>query len=103
MNLSTLPAMFRGFLSVFLLSLGVPLLWAQDPTLVDVSTLAELNAIRYDLDGDGVVSFTTGTVSGSPTFATRADVVAEMGDEGAYAEAFTGGDFYMLLQMGLLR
>ena len=94
MNTCVLPAMFRSLLSVFLFSLGLPLLWAQDPTLIDVSTLAQLNAVRYDLNGDGVVSFTTGTVSGSLTFADRAGVVAEMSDEGAYAEAFTGGNFY---------
>ena len=33
-------------------------LHAQDATLIDVTTLDQLNAIRYDLGGDGVVVFT---------------------------------------------
>ena len=26
---------------------------SDDPQLIDITTLAQLNAIRYDLDGDG--------------------------------------------------
>ena len=63
--------------------------------LIDVTTLEQLNAIRYDLNGDGVVSFTTAaSLTGSPMFSDRTAVVALMGAASAYAEVFTSGDFY---------
>ena len=39
-----------------LLFLSSASLWAQsdDATLIDITTLAQLDAIHYDLDGDGV-------------------------------------------------
>ena len=42
---------FSLFLFVFLLSRSD--LWAQDDSLIDVDSLEKLNAIRYDLDGNG--------------------------------------------------
>ena len=80
-----------------LLFLSSASLWAQsdDATLINITTLTQLDAIRYDLNGDGVVSFTTAaSLTGSPMFSDRAAVVAVMGDTSAYAEAFTSGDFY---------
>ena len=63
--------------------------------LIDVTTLEQLNAIRYNLNGNGVVSFTTAaSLTGSPMFSNRTAVVALMGAASAYAEAFTSGDFY---------
>ena len=86
----------RAILSL-LLFLSSASLWAQsdDATLINITTLTQLDAIRYDLNGDGVVSFTTAaSLTGSPMFSNRAAVVAVMGDTSAYAEAFTSGDFY---------
>ena len=80
-----------------LLFLSSASLWAQsdDATLTNITTLEQLDAIRYDLNGYGVVSFTTADpLAGSPMFSDRAAVVAVMGDTSAYAEAFTSGDFY---------
>ena len=80
-----------------LLFLSSASLWAQsdDATLTNITNLEQLHAIRYDLDGDGVVSFTTAaSLSGSPMFSDRAAVVAVMGAASAYAEAFQSGAFY---------
>ena len=78
-----------------LLFLSSASLWAQSATLIDITTLAQLDAIRYDRDGDGVVSFTTAaSLPGSPMFSNRTDVVALMGADSIYAQAFTSGDFY---------
>ena len=80
-----------------LLFLSSASLWAKsdDATLTNITTLTQLDAIRYDLNGDGVVSFTTAaSLTGSPMFSDRAAVVAVMGDTSAYAEAFTSGAFY---------
>ena len=80
-----------------LLFLSSASLWAQsdDATLINITTLAQLDAIRYDLNGNGVVSFTTAaSLTGSPMFSNRDDVLAVMGAASAYAEAFTSGDFY---------
>ena len=63
--------------------------------LIDITTLAQLDAIRYDLDGNGVVSFTTAaSLPGSPMFSNRTAVVTLMGADSIYAQAFTSGDFY---------
>ena len=80
-----------------LLFLSSASLWAQsdDATLTNITNLEQLHAIRYDLNGDGVVSFTTAaSLTGSPMFSDRAAVVAVMGDTSAYAEAFQSGAFY---------
>ena len=80
-----------------LLFLSSASLWAQsdDATLTNITNLEQLHAIRYDLNGDGVVSFTTAaSLSGSPMFSDRAAVVAVMGAASAYAEAFASGAFY---------
>ena len=44
--------------------------WAQDPNLIDVSTLEQLDAIRYDLDGDGVADETTDEMAYNAAFGT---------------------------------
>ena len=63
--------------------------------LIDVTTLEKLNAIRYDLDGDGVVSFTTADpLPAAADFSNRTAVVTLMGADSIYAQAFTSGDFY---------
>ena len=63
--------------------------------LIDVTTLEQLNAIRYDLDGDGVVSFTTADpLPAAADFSNRTAVVTLMGADSIYAQAFTSGDFY---------
>ena len=52
-----------------LLFLSSASLWAQsdDATLINITTLAQLDAIHYDLDGNGVVSFATAaSLTGSP-------------------------------------
>ena len=68
---------------------------SDDATLINITTLAQLDAIRYDLNGDGVVSFTTADpLPSAADFSNRNDVLAVMGDTSAYAEAFTSGDFY---------
>ena len=80
-----------------LLFLSSASLWAQsdDATLTNITTLAQLDAIHYDLDGDGVVSFTTAaSLTGSPMFSDRTAVVTLMGADSIYAQAFTSGDFY---------
>ena len=80
-----------------LLFLSSASLWAQsdDATLTNITNLEQLHAIRYDLDGDGVVSFTTAaSLTGSPMFSDRAAVVTLMGADSIYAQAFTSGAFY---------
>ena len=80
-----------------LLFLSSASLWAQsdDATLTNITNLEQLHAIRYDLNGDGVVSFTTAaSLTGSPMFSDRAAVVTLMGADSIYAQAFTSGAFY---------
>ena len=68
---------------------------SDDATLTNITTFQQLHAIRYDLDGDGAVSFTTAaSLTGTPMFSDRAAVVALMGADSIYAQAFTSGDFY---------
>ena len=43
---------------------------AQDPNLIDVDNLEQLNAIRYDLDGDGVANETTNAEAYEAVFGT---------------------------------
>ena len=79
----------------FTVLMSVPPTDTDDDELINITTLAQLDAIRYDLNGDGVVSFTTAaSLTGSPMFSDRAAVVAVMGDTSAYAEAFASGAFY---------
>ena len=79
----------------FTVLMSVPPTDTDDDELINITTLTQLDAIRYDLDGNGVVSFTTAaSLTGSPMFSNRTAVVAVMGDTSAYAEAFASGDFY---------
>ena len=79
----------------FTVLMSVPPTDTDDDELINITTLTQLDAIRYDLNGDGVVSFTTAaSLTGSPMFSNRAAVVTLMGAASAYAEAFTSGDFY---------
>ena len=79
----------------FTVLMSVPPTDTDDDGLIDITTLAQLDAIRYDLDGNGVVSFTTAaSLTGSPMFSNRAAVVTVMGADSIYAQAFTSGDFY---------
>ena len=43
---------------------------AQDPRLIDVDNLEKLNAIRYDLDGDGIADETTDEADYNAAFGT---------------------------------
>ena len=68
---------------------------SDDATLINITTFQQLHAIRYDLNGDGAVSFTTAaSLTGTPMFSDRAAVVRLMGADSIYAQAFTSGDFY---------
>ena len=53
-NKTMLSTTFR-LLILFTLSLILPFRAQDDPNLIDVTTLDRLNAIRFDLDGDGMV------------------------------------------------
>ena len=57
--LTTMLTRMKILIAVVYLLLALPL-WAQTPTdnpvLIDITTLDQLYAIRYDLDGDGVAS-----------------------------------------------
>ena len=66
---------------------------AQDAALIDITNLDQLNATRYDLDGDGAVSFTTAD-DATGSFGTPGDEEAALGDAAAYAQAFPGGTYY---------
>ncbi len=74
----TLFALIGG--GLFLNSYSLPPAWAQttadydsdDDGLIEVSTLAQLNAIRWDLDGDGVVDDTANQTSYTAAFANAA-------------------------------
>ncbi len=65
---------------LFLNSHSIPPAWAQTTTdydsdddgLIEVSSLAQLNAIRWDLDGDGVVDDTANQTSYTAAFANAA-------------------------------
>ena len=62
--------------SILTLLLSLPVLQAQsdDPQLINITTLEQLNAIRYDLDGNG-----TPTVAGMAEYTTVFGVVTCMG------------------------
>ena len=77
--------------SILTLLLSLPVLQAQsdDATLINVTTLDQLNAIRYDLDGDGVVVFTT-----EAPLATSTGNVDALAALSRYASQFTGGTYH---------
>ena len=66
---------------------------AQDPNLIDITTLEHLDAMRYDLDGNGEVSFTTAS-DATGTFGTTAEEETAFGEAAVYASVFTGGSYY---------
>ena len=70
----TLTHMHRVRAILALLFLSSASLWAQsdDATLINITTLAQLDAIHYDLDGDGMV-----------------DASASMADSISYETAFS--------------
>ena len=79
----------------FTVLMSVPPTDTDDDELINITMLTQLDAIRYDLNGDGVVSFTTAaSLTGSPMFSDRAAVVTLMGADSIYAQAFTSGAFY---------
>ena len=59
---------------------------AGNARLIDVTTLDQLDAIRYDLDGNGEVVFETG---GSVTVA-----IEDLDKISSYASQFSGGSYY---------
>ena len=68
-------------------SVAVAFLRGQDDeSLINVGTLEQLNAIRYDLDGDGEVSLTT---DASPT-----GNIEDLAELSRYATLFPGGTYY---------
>ncbi len=82
---------------VFLNSYSLPPAWAQTATdydsdedgLIEVSTLAQLNAIRWDLDGDGAVDDTANQTAFAAAFANAA---AGMGCPDSADDADTNPD-----------
>ena len=81
-------------LCFFLLS-ATPLWGQDDATLIDITTEDQLDAMRYDLDGDGVVSATAVSLVGdTATFGTPAHEEAVLGDAAKYAAKFMGGLYY---------
>ena len=69
---------------------GTQLLHAQDDAnLIKVTTLDQLSAIRYDLDGDGVVVFTT-----ENPLDVSAGNVDDLAELSRYASQFTGGTYH---------
>ena len=83
LNLNQLKLIIAAyFLLVLPLSAQSSLDYRDGDGLIDITTLAQLNAIRYDLDGNGAVADT---------------------DETAYGEAFptvTGGSTYGAISCG---
>ena len=62
-----------GTATVEVAQVGTPL-DADEDGLIEVSTLEQLNAIRYDLDGDGEVEDDTNEAAYSTAFGTRLPV-----------------------------
>ena len=62
---------------------------SDDATLINVTTLDQMNAIRYDLDGDGVVVFT----AEDPLLASAGNV-DDLAELTRYASQFTGGTYH---------
>ena len=76
--------------SILTLLLSLPVLQAQsdDATLINVTTLDQLNAIRYDLNGDGIVAFAEDPLVASPS---NVNALAGLS---RYASQFTGGTYH---------
>ena len=70
----------------FIFAISVALVRAQDPNLIDVTSLDQLDAMRHDLDGDGAVEVTT---DASPS--GNIDALEPLS---AYATQFPGGAYY---------
>ena len=70
----------------FMFAISVAFVCAQDPNLIDVTSLDQLDAMRYDLDGDGAVEVTT---DASPS--GNIDALEPLS---AYATQFPGGAYY---------
>ena len=91
----TLLALLGG--GLFLNGYSLPPAWAQttadydsdDDGLIEISNLAQLNAIRWDLDGDGAVDETANQTSYTAAFANAA---AGMGCPDSAADADTNPD-----------
>lgn len=66
--------------------------YVNKDVLISISTLEQLNAVRYDMDGDGEVSFTTGT--------TVSGMVTEQEELSRYASHFSGGMYFTRVTSG---
>ena len=62
----------------------------DDATLINVTTLDQLNAIRYDLEGDGIIVFTA-----EDPLAASAGNVDALAELSRYASQFTGGTYHI--------
>ena len=65
-------------------------LHAQDAALINVTTLDQLNAIRYDVEGDGIIVFTA-----EDPLAASAGNVDALAELSRYASQFTGGTYHI--------
>ena len=75
------------------LLLVLPLKAQDDPALINITTLAQLNLIRHDLDGDGEVTFRVNGAGG--VFGNLAHEMEDLGYAAEYAAAFPGGRYYV--------
>ena len=83
-------ALSTNLIALVFVLCGTQLLHAQDDAnLINVTTLDQLSAIRYDLDGDGVVVFTAENPLGGS--AGNVDDLAELS---RYESQFTGGTYH---------
>ena len=82
-------ALSTNLIALVFVLCGTQLHAQDDANLIKVTTLEQLNAIRYDLDGDGVVVFTAENPLGGS--AGNVDDLAELS---RYASQFTGGTYH---------
>ena len=77
LNILTMPNLTRVklIITAYLLLAISPLLAQDDATLINITTLAQLNAIRYDLDGDGTP---TGDAATLAAYRTAFDLAANV-------------------------
>ena len=82
-------ALSTNLIALVFVLCGTQLHAQGDANLINITNLEQLNAIRYDLDGDGVVVFTAENPLGGS--AGNVDDLAELS---RYASQFTGGTYH---------
>ena len=88
-NIIKKSALSTSLIALVFVLCGTQLHAQDDAALINVTTLDQLSAIRYDLDGDGVVVFTTENPLATST--GNVDALAELS---RYASQFTGGTYH---------